>query len=44
MSSHGINVDDDVQITLSDIGLINENKIINSEPTSIEKSVLDKIE
>ncbi len=38
------NVDDDIQITLSDIGLINENKIINSEPTSIEKSVLDKIE
>tara|TARA_B100001057_G_scaffold470819_1_gene532514 strand:- start:1158 stop:1469 length:312 start_codon:yes stop_codon:yes gene_type:complete len=36
--------DDDIQITLSDIGLINENKIINSEPTSIEKSVLDKIE
>lgn len=37
-------IDDDIQITLSDIGLINENKIINSEPTSIEKSVLDKIE
>tara|TARA_Y100000741_G_scaffold97441_1_gene72405 strand:- start:584 stop:895 length:312 start_codon:yes stop_codon:yes gene_type:complete len=37
-------IDDDIQITLSDIGLINENKITNSEPTSIEKSVLDKIE
>ncbi len=37
-------VDDDIQITLSNIELNSENKIINSEPTSIERSVLEKIE
>ena len=37
-------IDDDIQITLSNIELNSENKIINSEPTSIERSVLEKIE
>ena len=36
-------IDDDIQITLGNIELTNENKTINSEPTSIEKSVLEKI-
>ena len=37
-------IDDDIQITLSNIEPNSENKIINSEPTSIERSVLEKIE
>ena len=36
-------IDDDIQITLGNIEVTNENKTINSEPTSIEKSVLEKI-
>ncbi len=35
---------DDIQVTLSKSDLSIEEKIINSEPTSIEKSVLEKIE
>ena len=37
-------IDDDIQITLSNIEPNSENKIINSVPTSIERSVLEKIE
>ena len=36
--------DDEIQITLGNSELLNEEAVKNSKPTSIEKSVLEKIE
>ena len=35
---------DEIQITLGNSELLNEEAVKNSKPTSIEKSVLEKIE